>query len=53
MAFAPAADFLLGGLHKPPPDPSLILGIDTGAIRAVVVGIVDQLVIDGEELAVG
>ena len=29
-----------------------ILGIDTGAIRAVVVGVVDQLVIDGQELAV-
>jgi ethanolamine utilization protein EutN len=25
-----------------------ILGIDTGAIRAVVVGVVDELVVDGE-----
>ena len=26
-----------------------IFGLDTGAIRAVVVGIVDELVVDGEE----
>jgi ethanolamine utilization protein EutN len=25
-----------------------ILGIDTGAIRAVIVGVVDELVVDGE-----
>ena len=30
-----------------------ILGLDHGAIRAVVVGIVDQLVVDGEIRAIG
>lgn len=30
-----------------------ILGLDTGAIRAVVVGVVDELVIDGELREVG
>ena len=30
-----------------------ILGLDHGAIRAVVVGIVDQLVVDGEVRAIG
>ena len=29
-----------------------ILGLDHGAIRAVVVGIVDQLVVDGEVRAI-
>lgn len=29
-----------------------ILGIDTGAIRAVIVGVVDELVVDGETRAV-
>lgn len=30
-----------------------ILGIDSGAIRAVVVGVVDQLIVDGERREVG
>jgi ethanolamine utilization protein EutN len=30
-----------------------ILGLETGAIRAVVVGIVDQLIVDGETRDIG
>jgi microcompartment protein CcmK/EutM len=30
-----------------------ILGLETGAIRAVVVGVVDELVVDGELIDVG
>lgn len=30
-----------------------ILGLDTGAIRAVVVGVIDELVVDGELREVG
>jgi microcompartment protein CcmK/EutM len=30
-----------------------ILGIDTGAIRAVVVGVVDELAVDGEIREIG